>query len=72
MASGECDFVLCQAPLLKPWDFAAGLLLIREAGGHAAGLDGAACSGLTPASSILCAGTPRLWSELRDIAAEAG
>lgn len=60
-------FVL-PGPLLKPWDFAAGLLLVREAGGHAASFAGAHWSGLGPATSILCTGAPPLWEELRNVA----
>ena len=56
-------------PLLSSWDFAAGALLVREAGGIATALDG----GTLPLqrSSIL-AGNPALHGWLRDTIAQAG
>src|SRR5262249_20965974 len=56
-------------PLLSPWDFAAGCLLVHEAGGLATDLAGAPIS-LTR-SSVL-AGNPHLHRSVRDAAAQAG
>lgn len=39
LATGDLDFAHYRR--LKPWDHAAGDLIVREAGGHAAGLDSA-------------------------------
>lgn len=44
--------------MLSPWDFAAGMLLVREAGGLATDLDGAPLSAIGP-SSVL-AGNPTM------------
>jgi myo-inositol-1(or 4)-monophosphatase len=38
---------------LKPWDVAAGLLMVREAGGYATDFTGA--HGLTPSGDMLAA-----------------
>lgn len=48
--------------LIKPWDIAAGLLIVREAGGIVTRVDGSDDL-LTPPCSILCS-TPALHAEL--------
>lgn len=50
---------------LKPWDTAAGTLLIREAGGLVATLDG----GEYRQKGNIVAGTPRVFNELLDVLA---
>lgn len=56
-------------PLLSPWDFAAGCLLVQEAGGLATDLAGAPIS--LSRSSVL-AGNPALHRWLGDTVAKAG
>ena len=46
---------------LKPWDLAAGALIIREAGGIVSGLDGS--ENYLDAGHILC-GTPKIYAGL--------
>jgi len=48
-----------------PWDYAAGGLLVREAGGHTTTFDGAPLR--AEASTVLAAATPALHGALRDI-----
>lgn len=50
-----------------PWDYAAGGLLVREAGGHATTADGQSLR--AEAATILAAATPELHHALRDILA---
>ncbi len=50
---------------LKPWDTAAGTLLIREAGGLVATLDG----GEYKQNGNIVAGTPRVFNELLEVLA---
>jgi myo-inositol-1(or 4)-monophosphatase len=56
-------------PLLSPWDFAAGALLVREAGGVVTDVSGGAIS--LGKSSIL-AGNPQMHAWLRETVAQAG
>lgn len=56
--------------VLSPWDFAAGLLLVREAGGLATTLDGTPLRALAP-SSVL-AGNPLMHRWLRAAVADSG
>lgn len=51
---------------LNPWDYAAAVLIAREAGAHVLGLEGAA-----PGTNMLIAGAPNTASELHAIIAEA-
>jgi len=51
---------------LKPWDMAAGSLIIREAGGIVSGLDGS--EKYLDAGHILC-GTPKIYSGLAKLCA---
>jgi myo-inositol-1(or 4)-monophosphatase len=56
-------------PLLSPWDFAAGALLVREAGGVVTDVSGGPIS--LGKSSIL-AGNPQMHAWLRETVAQAG
>ena len=64
LATGRCDAVW--APGLQPWDCAAGVLLVSEAGGLVGDLAGLT-PGTWPASGDVLAAGPQLWSPLRDI-----
>jgi myo-inositol-1(or 4)-monophosphatase len=52
---------------LKPWDLAAGALIIREAGGIVSGLDGS--ENYLDAGHILC-GTPKIYAGLAKLCAQ--
>lgn len=58
------------SPDAKPWDVAAGVLLVHEAGGVVGDLDGPT-PGTWPASGDVLAATPGLWERLRTLLAEA-
>ena len=47
---------------LRPWDYAAGVLMIREAGGSASGLDGEPI--WTPGGGGIIAGNPQVYPHL--------
>ncbi|MFE9750208.1 inositol monophosphatase family protein [Saccharothrix saharensis] len=67
VATGRADALW--APDLKPWDCAAGVLLVQEAGGTVGDLVGT--SALTwPGSGDVLAAAPRLWHPLRALLAE--
>jgi myo-inositol-1(or 4)-monophosphatase len=51
---------------LKPWDLAAGSLIIREAGGIVSGLDGS--ENYLESGHVLC-GTPKIYSGLAKLCA---
>jgi myo-inositol-1(or 4)-monophosphatase len=46
LASGAID--VCYATAMNPWDAAAGVVLVREAGGYVTGLDGGHYNPYTP------------------------
>jgi myo-inositol-1(or 4)-monophosphatase len=54
------------APGLQPWDCAAGVLLVLEAGGVVGDLDGPT-PGTWPPSGDVLAAAPALWPELREM-----
>jgi len=62
IAGGHCHFTLYHR--LLPWDHAAGWLLHREAGGHAAMLDGCGYRPCTMDGGYLCATDIESWHEL--------
>jgi myo-inositol-1(or 4)-monophosphatase len=64
VATGRADAVW--APGLQPWDGAAGLLLVEEAGGSVGDLSGD-CHGVWPGSGDVLAANPALWPALRSI-----
>jgi myo-inositol-1(or 4)-monophosphatase len=66
MATGRADAVW--APGLRPWDCAAGVLLVMESGGTVGDLDGPS-GGTWPVSGDILAASPRLWRPLRDLLA---
>ncbi len=64
LAAGRYDvFFEC---ILQPWDIAAGILLVEEAGGIISATGGKKASPLSPSPVI--AGTPRTYSYLAEIA----
>lgn len=64
LAQGAVDFVM--ASKLNPWDHAAGVLLCRQAGGHAAFLDGTPYDTSVTEGYLLCAGSVESWNVLAD------
>lgn len=65
IASGKLDFVHFRR--LKPWDHAAGDLIIREAGGIASYLDGTRYQvGDTPNKGLLIARDQKCWNSVAD------
>ncbi len=67
-AQGHVAFGLNGA--LMPWDHAAGVLAVREAGGVARLLDGRAYAPTLHQGMLLTAASDRLWHELADLWAE--
>jgi myo-inositol-1(or 4)-monophosphatase len=68
VASGRAD--AAWLPGLQPWDCAAGVLLVREAGGVVGDLAGP--GGATwPGSGDVLAAPPGLWEQLRDLLSSA-
>ncbi|MCW2835590.1 MAG: hypothetical protein JWN68_3543 [Nocardioides sp.] len=65
-ASGRADAVW--SPGLQPWDGAAGVLLVLEAGGIVGDLDGPS-GGRWPESGDVLAAPEALWEPLRDLLA---
>lgn len=63
VAAGHLHLLLFHR--LMPWDHAAGWLLHREAGGHAAGFDGRPYSPLRHGGGLLCAPDAASWDEAR-------
>jgi fructose-1,6-bisphosphatase/inositol monophosphatase family enzyme len=61
IAEGHADFAL--GAVLNPWDHAAGTLIVAEAGGHAALLDGRAYSVRTRQGVLLTAANRATWDE---------
>ncbi len=68
VAAGRADAVW--SPGLQPWDGAAGLLLVLEAGGVVGDLAGPS-GGRWPASGNVLAAPPSLWEPLRALLAKA-
>jgi myo-inositol-1(or 4)-monophosphatase len=64
VATGRADAVW--APGLQPWDCAAGVLLVLEAGGMVGDLSGPT-PGTWPTSGDVLAARPALWMPLRDL-----
>ena len=61
---GQTDLALF-AGRLMPWDHAAGVLILREAGGHAALADGQAYAPISHNGMLLAAAGRRLWDSAR-------
>jgi myo-inositol-1(or 4)-monophosphatase len=66
VATGRCN--AAWVPGLQPWDCAAGVLLVQEAGGISGDLDGVA-PGTWPQSGDVLAAPAELWEPLRAILA---
>ena len=64
IAAGERDFMLYWRTL--PWDHVPGGLLISEAGGKAADLDGGCSRPAQRREGLLVASTPELWERARE------
>ncbi|MCG5431106.1 inositol monophosphatase [Mycobacterium sp. MYCO198283] len=64
LATGRVDAVW--APGLQPWDCAAGVLLVSEAGGTVGDLSGPT-PGTWPAGGDVLAAGPQLWASLRQV-----
>jgi myo-inositol-1(or 4)-monophosphatase len=64
LATGRVDAVW--APGLQPWDCAAGVLLVLEAGAMVGDLSGPT-TGTWPASGDVLAASPAVWRQLRDL-----
>ena len=62
VASGVLDFALYWRTLV--WDHAPGILIIEEAGGKAARLDGTPYRPSQPNGGILLAHTPEIWDQV--------
>ena len=70
LAAGELDFMFARS--LKPWDHAAGDLIHREAGGHAALFDGTPYRPVPLSTQFLAAPDLEGWTALRGIAGGDG
>lgn len=64
LAQGNTDFVL--ASHITPWDHAAGALLVQNAGGHVAFLDGGDYNAYRKRGPLLMAANEATWNKLRD------
>ncbi|WP_245818937.1 inositol monophosphatase family protein [Marivita hallyeonensis] len=64
VAQGHTDFVLCSS--LSPWDHAAGALIVKQAGGHVACLDGSEYRADRRDGYLLCAPDAATWGRVRD------
>ena len=62
-AGGHCHFLLYNK--LLPWDHAPGWLIHREAGGHAARLDGSPYTPAHTTGGLLCAPDAASWAAIR-------
>jgi fructose-1,6-bisphosphatase/inositol monophosphatase family enzyme len=70
MVQGRADYVLNGQ--IKPWDHAAGVLCLREAGGVARLLDGREYAPTFRDGHLLTAGTDALWQMLAEMWEAAG
>jgi fructose-1,6-bisphosphatase/inositol monophosphatase family enzyme len=64
IVAGTCDFALYWRTL--PWDHAAGVLLLEEAGGFVRRLDGSRYEPGDPRDGLLAAADERRWNAARD------
>ena len=64
LAQGNVDFVM--AASITPWDHAAGALLVQNAGGHVAFLDGGEYNAHRNRGPLLMASNEATWTALRD------
>jgi fructose-1,6-bisphosphatase/inositol monophosphatase family enzyme len=71
LATGGCDALAYAGPL-KPWDHAAGLLILREAGGAAFSPQEQPAQALVPAGPLLAAASPQTLAALQRIMLSGG
>ncbi len=64
LATGGCDFVAYHR--LMPWDHAAGVLIVEEAGGHVAISDGSPYRPDMTTGRMVCATDPATWQTVCD------
>ncbi len=64
LAQGNIDFVMATG--ITPWDHAAGALLVKNAGGHVAFLDGGEYDAVRTRGPLLMASNETTWHSLRD------
>ena len=74
-SGGSATLALCRVasgsnvaflePQLEPYDYAAAMLIVAEAGGRVTQMDGTPLS-LTGSSSVIC-GTPKAWQEVKQL-----
>lgn len=65
LAQGHADFVLHAK--LTPWDHPAGVMAVRQAGGHVAMLDGSDYRGDARGGYLLSACNAATWGRVRDV-----
>jgi len=70
VAQGEQHYALYWRTL--PWDHAAGVLILIEAGGRALRLDGSPYVPADPAKGLLVASNPGIWSTVHDLLLRGG
>jgi fructose-1,6-bisphosphatase/inositol monophosphatase family enzyme len=68
VGQGAVDFNL--AAKLSPWDHLAGSLIVRQAGGHVAMLDGRPYDASCDTGYLLAASSRQVWERLREHLAE--
>jgi fructose-1,6-bisphosphatase/inositol monophosphatase family enzyme len=64
VAQGNVDFALFAK--LTPWDQPAGVMAVRQAGGHVTMLDGSEYRGDLTKGYLLMAGDAETWGRVRD------
>lgn len=62
IAQGAVDFVV--SPQQTPWDHAAGVCIVEQAGGHAAMLDGSDYSAALTEGVLIVAGSKAVWESV--------
>ncbi|MDA7423274.1 inositol monophosphatase family protein [Thalassococcus lentus] len=65
LAQGQIDFIL--SAKLTPWDHPAGALIVQQAGGHVAMLDGSEYNASKSEGYLLCAANAETWGRVRDL-----
>ncbi len=65
LAQGHVDFVL--AARITPWDHSPGAVIVKQAGGHVAMLDGSDFNAARREGYLLCAANKATWEAVRDV-----
>jgi len=65
LLAGQRQFMLYRQ--IKPWDHAAGVLMVQEAGGYAARFDNSPYAPTSQDGGLLSAPDQATWQELHDI-----